>query len=287
MSDHHPTDTDDRRTETDASTADPADGTASARTDSGSRPRAGTGDPLLRIEDLHKSYGNEEVLQGIDLAVERGDVEVLVGPSGSGKSTLLRCLNLLTPVDSGHIYLGDTEVTAPDTDPNEIRQQIGMVFQDINLFAHLTARQNITLGLRKVKGIPKDEARKRADAELERVGLADQADSYPAQLSGGQKQRVGIARALAMDPEVMLFDEPTSALDPELSNEVLEVMDELVEGGMTMVVVTHEMRFARGGATNITFLSDGQIVERGPPDKLFEDPDRERTAQFFQSIRHE
>ncbi|WP_120246050.1 amino acid ABC transporter ATP-binding protein [Halopiger aswanensis] len=242
---------------------------------------------MLRIEDLHKSYGNEEVLQGIDLAVERGDVEVLVGPSGSGKSTLLRCLNLLTPVDSGHIYLGDTEVTAPDTDPNEIRQQIGMVFQDINLFAHLTARQNITLGLRKVKGIPKDEARKRADAELERVGLADQADSYPAQLSGGQKQRVGIARALAMDPEVMLFDEPTSALDPELSNEVLEVMDELVEGGMTMVVVTHEMRFARGGATNITFLSDGQIVERGPPDKLFEDPDRERTAQFFQSIRHE
>ncbi|WP_459806726.1 amino acid ABC transporter ATP-binding protein [Halopiger thermotolerans] len=241
----------------------------------------------MRIEDLHKSYGNEEVLLGVDLAVDRGDVEVLVGPSGSGKSTLLRCLNLLTDVDSGHIYLGDTEVTAPETDPNEIRQQIGMVFQDINLFAHLTARENITLGLRKVKGLSKDEARQRADAELERVGLADQAGSYPAQLSGGQKQRVGIARALAMDPEVMLFDEPTSALDPELSNEVLEVMAELVEEGMTMVVVTHEMRFARGGATNITFLADGEIVERGPPEKLFENPDRERTAQFFESIRHD
>ncbi|AEH35825.1 amino acid ABC transporter ATP-binding protein [Halopiger xanaduensis] len=284
MSDH-PTHTDDRRTETDASTAGAADGTDSAGT--GSRPGTGTGEPLLRIEDLHKSYGDEEVLLGIDLEIDRGDVEVLVGPSGSGKSTLLRCLNLLTPVDSGHVYLGDTEVTAPETDPNEIRQQIGMVFQDINLFAHLTARENVTLGLRKVKGIPKDEARQRADAELERVGLADQADSYPAQLSGGQKQRVGIARALAMDPEVMLFDEPTSALDPELSNEVLEVMDELVEAGMTMVVVTHEMRFARGGATNITFLADGQIVERGPPEKLFENPDHDRTAQFFQSISHE
>ncbi|ADB59024.1 ABC transporter related protein [Haloterrigena turkmenica DSM 5511] len=243
--------------------------------------------PLLRIDDLYKSYGDEEVLKGIDLEIDRGDVEVLVGPSGSGKSTLLRCLNRLTEVDSGDIYLGDLEVTAPDTDPDEVRQQIGMVFQDINLFAHLTARKNITLGLRKVKGLSKAEARERADAELERVGLADQADSYPAQLSGGQKQRVGIARALAMDPEVMLFDEPTSALDPELSNEVLEVMRGLVAEGMTMVVVTHEMRFARGGATNISFLADGQLVERGPPERLFENPTHDRTAEFFESIRHD
>ncbi|QSX01153.1 amino acid ABC transporter ATP-binding protein [Haloterrigena alkaliphila] len=242
---------------------------------------------MLRIDDLYKSYGDEEVLKGIDLEIDRGDVEVLVGPSGSGKSTLLRCCNRLTEVDSGDIYLGDLEVTAPDTDPDEVRQQIGMVFQDINLFAHLTARKNVTLGLRKVKGLPKAEARQRADAELERVGLADQADSYPAQLSGGQKQRVGIARALAMDPKVMLFDEPTSALDPELSNEVLEVMRGLVAEGMTMVVVTHEMRFARGGATNISFLADGQLVERGPPERLFENPTHDRTAEFFESIRHD
>ncbi|WP_345779806.1 amino acid ABC transporter ATP-binding protein [Halosolutus halophilus] len=245
------------------------------------------GEPLLRIEDLRKSYGDEEVLRGISLEIDRGDVEVLVGPSGSGKSTLLRCLNRLTETDSGHIYLGDTEVTGPDTDPNEIRQQIGMVFQDINLFAHLTARENVTLGLRKVRGMDAEAARERADAELERVGLADQVGSYPAQLSGGQKQRVGIARALAMDPEVMLFDEPTSALDPELSNEVLAVMDELVAEGMTMVVVTHEMRFARGAASGITFLDEGRIVERGPPEQLFDDPENERTAQFFESIRHD
>ncbi|MCL9814227.1 amino acid ABC transporter ATP-binding protein [Natranaeroarchaeum aerophilus] len=243
--------------------------------------------PLLRIEDLWKSYGDEEVLRGVDLDIERGDVEVLVGPSGSGKSTLLRCVNRLTEVDSGHIYLRDVDVCADDTDPNEVRQQIGMVFQDINLFAHLTARQNVMLGLRRVKGMDKDAARTRANEELDRVGLGDQTDSYPAQLSGGQKQRVGIARALAMDPEVMLFDEPTSALDPELSNGVLEVMAQLVEEGMTMLVVTHEMRFARGGASGITFLDDGQIVERGPPEQLFENPEEERTAQFFQSISHE
>ncbi|MFU8867728.1 amino acid ABC transporter ATP-binding protein [Natronococcus sp.] len=264
------------------------DGTGRERgADASSSARGTETDPLLRLEDVRKSYGDEEVLRGIDLEIDRGDVEVLVGPSGSGKSTLLRCLNRLTEVDSGHIYLGDTEITASDTDPNAVRQQIGMVFQDINLFAHLTARKNITLGLRKVRGLSKDEARRRADSELDRVGLADQADSYPAQLSGGQKQRVGIARALAMDPEVMLFDEPTSALDPELSNEVLEVMQGLVAEGMTMVVVTHEMRFARGGASEITFLAEGEIVERGPPERLFENPERERTKRFFESIRHE
>ncbi|WP_154658698.1 ATP-binding cassette domain-containing protein [Halopiger djelfimassiliensis] len=242
---------------------------------------------MLRIEDLWKSYGNEDVLCGVDLTVDRGDVEVLVGPSGSGKSTMLRCINRLTEIDSGSIYLEDMEVTAPETDPNEVRQQIGMVFQDINLFAHLTARKNITLGLRKVRNLSEAEARQRADTELERVGLADQADSYPAQLSGGQKQRVGIARALAMDPEVMLFDEPTSALDPELSNEVLEVMHELVAEGMTMVVVTHEMRFARNGASSMSFLDGGEVIERGPPEDLFENPSHERTARFFESIRHD
>ncbi|WP_304612839.1 amino acid ABC transporter ATP-binding protein [Salinilacihabitans rarus] len=244
-------------------------------------------EPLLRVEDLYKSYGDEEVLRGVDLAVDAGDVEVLVGPSGSGKSTLLRCINRLTGIDAGRIYLDDVEVTAADTDPNEIRQLVGMVFQDINLFAHLTARGNVTLGLEKVRGMSEAAARERADAELARVGLADQADSYPAQLSGGQKQRVGIARALAMDPQLLLFDEPTSALDPELSTEVLEVMRELVDEGMTMVVVTHEMRFARGAATNISFLDGGQVVERGPPEQLIDDPERERTAQFFESIRHD
>ncbi len=257
-----------------------------SQTDRPSRTASETA-PLLRIEDLWKSYGDEEVLRGVDLDIDRGDVEVLVGPSGSGKSTLLRCVNRLTEVNSGHIYLGDVDICAADTDPNDIRQQIGMVFQDINLFAHLTARKNVMLGLRRVKGLDREAARKRADEELDRVGLGDQVDSYPAQLSGGQKQRVGIARALAMDPEVMLFDEPTSALDPELSNGVLEVMAQLVEEGMTMLVVTHEMRFARGGATGITFLDKGQIVERGPPEKLFENPEEERTAQFFQSISHE
>jgi len=248
---------------------------------------ATAGKPLLRIEDVWKSYGDEQVLRGIDLDVDRGDVEVLVGPSGSGKSTMLRCINRLTDVDSGQIYLDEMEVTGAKTDPNTVRQQIGMVFQDINLFAHLTARKNVTLGLRKVKGLSTAEARERADAELERVGLADQVDSYPAQLSGGQKQRVGIARALAMDPEVMLFDEPTSALDPELSNEVLEVMQQLVADGMTMVVVTHEMRFARGGASRISFLDEGELVERGPPEDLFENPTHERTKRFFESIRHD
>ncbi|MFC4987002.1 MULTISPECIES: amino acid ABC transporter ATP-binding protein [Saliphagus] len=259
-----------------------------------SRETAGTADdrepgtdPLLRIEDVRKSYGSEEVLRDVSMTVDRGDVEVLVGPSGSGKSTLLQCINRLTEVDSGRIFLEDLEITAPETDPNEVRGRIGMVFQDINLFTHLTARKNVTLGLEKVRGMDREEARLRADEELDRVGLADQADSYPAQLSGGQKQRVGIARALAMDPELMLFDEPTSALDPELSNEVLAVMEQLVEEGMTMVVVTHEMRFARGGATGITFLDEGEIVERGPPETLFENPDHERTARFFESIRHD
>ena len=247
------------------------------------RPRA-DGEPLLRLEDVWKSYGDEQVFQGIDLTVEAGDVEVLVGPSGSGKSTLLRCVNRLTEIDRGSIYLDGVCVTDEGTDVDELRQQVGMVFQDINLFAHLTARENVTLGLRRVRGFGKREARERADRELENVGLADQVDSYPAQLSGGQKQRVGIARALAMDPKLVLFDEPTSALDPELSNSVLEVMERLVEEGMTMIVVTHEMRFARSAADSVTFLEGGQVVERGPPERLFENPERERTREFLESI---
>lgn len=243
--------------------------------------------PLLELRDVHKSFGDEEVLRGIDMSVERGDVEVLVGPSGSGKSTLLRCVNRLTEIDRGQVLLDGEDVSGPGVDVDELRQQVGMVFQDINLFAHRTARGNITLGLRKVKGLDKGAARARAEDELRRVGLANQADSYPAQLSGGQKQRVGIARALAMDPKLLMFDEPTSALDPELSSSVLEVMEELVAEGMTMLVVTHEMRFARGAADRISFLDEGRIVERGPPVQLFETPEHERTGSFFESIASE
>jgi len=241
-------------------------------------------DPLLRVDDLHKSYGDETVLRGIDFELETGDVEVLSGPSGSGKSTLLRCVNRLTEPDSGTIYLDGERVSGPDTDVNALRRQVGMVFQDFNLFLHLTAAENITLGLRRVKGLGKAEARERAMEHLERVGLANQASSYPAELSGGQKQRVGIARALAMDPKLMLFDEPTSALDPELVGEVTSVMRELADEGMTMLVVTHEMGFAREAASRMMFLDQGKIVERGPPDQLFEHPEQARTAEFLQRI---
>jgi polar amino acid transport system ATP-binding protein len=194
---------------------------------------------------------------------------------------MLRCINRLTEVDSGRISLDGTEVTAPDADVNAIRRDIGMVFQTFNLFAHLTALENVTLGLRRVKGLPKVEARERAHAELEQVGLAAQADSYPAELSGGQKQRVGIARALAMDPKLMLFDEPTSALDPELIGEVVEVMRELADRGMTMLVVSHEMGFARSAASEILVLHEGVIIESGPPTQLFENPEHDRTRQFL------
>ncbi len=234
---------------------------------------------LLRVENVEKSYGDEEVLHDVSFEMQRQDVEVIVGPSGSGKSTLLRCVNRLTEVDDGEIYLGGTEIH--DVDENDLRRRIGMVFQDFNLFAHLTARGNVTLGLREVLDMSKDEANSVAEDYLDRVGLADQADSYPAELSGGQKQRVGIARALAMDPELLLFDEPTSSLDPELIGEVLEVMGDLAEGGTTMLCVTHEMGFARSVASRITFLDDGRIVERGPPERLFEDAAHERTRQFL------
>lgn len=239
-------------------------------------------DPLLRVQDLQKSYGNEEVLAGVSFGMDRGDVEVLVGPSGSGKSTLLRCINRLTEFSGGEIYLDGESVLAMDE--NELRRRVGMVFQDINLFAHLTALENVTLGLRHVRGFSRREAERDAREQLARVGLADQEESYPAELSGGQKQRVGIARALAMDPELLLFDEPTSALDPELIGEVLDVMGDLVEEGMTMYVVTHEMGFARSAASTLSFLEDGHVIERGPPEQLFETPKRERTREFLSRL---
>lgn len=239
---------------------------------------------LLRLEDVSKSYGTERVLTDISHTMDATDVDVIVGPSGSGKSTLLRCVNRLTEIDSGDIYLDDECVSTPETDVNELRQQVGMVFQDSNLFSHLTARGNVTLGLRKVKGMEKSEAREVADEQLSRVGVREQADSYPAELSGGQRQRVGIARALALEPKLMLFDEPTSALDPELIAEVLDVMGDLAESGMTMLVVTHEMSFARHVATDMVFLDDASVVERGPPEQLFENPEHDRTAEFLRQI---
>jgi polar amino acid transport system ATP-binding protein len=241
-------------------------------------------DPLLRIEHLQKSYGDEDVLHDISFEMAEGETFVLVGPSGSGKSTLLRCVNRLTEPDGGSIYLDGTLTSDPDYDVDELRRQVGMVFQDINLFAHLTALENITLGLEKVAGMDAESAEARAMAELEQVGLADQADSYPAELSGGQQQRVGIARALAMDPKLVLFDEPTSSLDPELTGEVVEVMRDLAEEGMTMLVVTHEMGFARSTASQMLFLEDGRLTEQGPPEQLFESPETDRTAEFLKRI---
>ena len=239
---------------------------------------------LLRFEDVHQSYGAEEVLRGVSFEMERGDVEVVIGPSGSGKSTMLRCANRLTEIDAGTIYLDGEAVTTPGTDVNDLRRRVGMVFQEFNLFAHRTALGNVTLGPEEVLDRPREAARAAAMAQLERVGLADQADSYPAELSGGQKQRVGIARALAMDPDLMLFDEPTSALDPELIGDVLAVMRDLAEAGMTMLCVTHEMGFARSAASTVAFLDGGRVVERGPPAQLFESPTNERTGEFLERL---
>lgn len=237
---------------------------------------------LLEVEALEKSYGDTRVLDGISFDMDRQDVQVLIGPSGSGKSTMLRCVNRLTEFEGGDIRLDGDSVTAMDVD--ELRRQVGMVFQDFNLFAHLTAAENIALGPRRVLGQSKEAAHELALEELDRVGLSAQADSYPAELSGGQKQRVGIARALAMDPKLMLFDEPTSALDPELIGEVLSVMLELAEEGMTMLCVTHEMGFARQVATDIVFLEDGHLVEHGDPETLFTNPENERTAEFLKRL---
>jgi len=239
---------------------------------------------LLRVEDLHKRYGHEDVLKGVSFTVGHGETIAIIGPSGTGKSTLLRCLNRLTDPDRGRIWLESIEITDSRTDLNQIRQQIGFVFQDFNLFAHLTALDNVRLGLLKVKRLSRQEATERAMEELKRVGLADKAKAYPAQLSGGQQQRVSIARALAMNPKLMLFDEPTSALDPELIGEVLQVMEALSKEGMTMLVVTHEMGFARSVCDRIIFMEKGLIVEEGPPEDIFKNPRQPRTREFLSKI---
>jgi len=244
----------------------------------------GTDPIVLRVKDLHKSYGDNHVLRGVSLDLRRGETKVVIGPSGTGKSTLLRCINQLSIPDRGHVWLGDVEVTSRQTDINKIRAQIGFVFQSFNLFTHLTALHNVRISPMKVGGMKKKEATRLAMEELERVGLGDKADAYPSELSGGQQQRVSIARALAMFPQLILFDEPTSALDPELIGEVLEVMIALAKDGMTMIVVSHEMGFARAVADEIIFMEEGVVLEQGPPDRLFVEPKERRTQEFLHKI---
>lgn len=239
------------------------------------------GEIILRVEDIHKCYGDIEVLKGVSFDVRRGETKVFIGPSGTGKSTLLRCINQLTIPDSGCIWLNDEEVTHAGPRINQFRQKIGMVFQNFNLFDHLTAVANVEIALIRVKGMSKADARKKALEELQQVGLLDKANAYPAELSGGQAQRLSIARALAMDPEVILFDEPTSSLDPELTREVLEVMKRLARAGMTMLVVTHEMGFALSVANEILFMEHGTIVEKGSPADIQTSPGFARTRMFL------
>jgi polar amino acid transport system ATP-binding protein len=238
----------------------------------------------LRIEGVHKSFGKLEVLRGVDLALPEHDVVCLIGASGSGKSTLLRCVNLLEPIDEGRIVVGGEDITAPGVDVNRVRRGIGIVFQAFNLFPHKTVLENVTLGPRKALGIPKDQALTEADRLLARFGLADKRAEFPDRLSGGQQQRVAIVRALAMRPQLLLLDEVTSALDPELVSEVLDAIRELAEGGMTMLIATHEMGFARDVASRVCFLHEGRILEEGPPEEIFAAPKEERTRQFLQRI---
>ena len=239
---------------------------------------------MITVRNLHKWFGELHVLKGVSLEVKKGEALVIIGPSGSGKSTLLRCINLLVQPDEGDVTIDGVEVNDPKIRPEWVRQQVGMVFQSFNLFTHLTALQNVMIGLTKVKRLPKTEAERMARFELERVGLADKADAYPAQLSGGQQQRVAIARALALNPKAVLFDEPTSALDPEYIREVLDVMTKLADEGMTMVVVTHEMGFAHNVADRVLFMADGIVVEEGAPEEIFERPQKERTKAFVGKI---
>jgi len=239
---------------------------------------------LVEIQDLHKYFGKLEVLKGINLNVYEKEVVCLIGPSGAGKSTLLRCINRLEEPTRGKVIVDGVDITDRKVNLNKVRSEIGMVFQHFNLFPHMTALQNCTLGLIKVRKMKKEEAEKRAMEMLERVGLAQKAHVKPRQLSGGQQQRVAIARALAMGPKLMLFDEPTSALDPELIGEVLEVMLDLAARGMTMIVVTHEMGFARRAATKVCMLDHGLILEEGPPEKIFNSPEHERTKEFLSKI---
>lgn len=236
---------------------------------------------MVRLEAVRKSFGTNLVLDGVDLSVDRGQVMVVIGPSGSGKSTLLRCVNLLEPIDSGRVFLEGEEITRKGTNVSSIRQRIGIVFQQFNLFPHLKVMDNVTLAARRIRKLPKKDAEARARVLLARVGLEEKANQYPHQLSGGQQQRVAIARALMMEPHVMLFDEVTSALDPELVGEVLLVMRDLARAGMTMLVVTHEMQFAREVGDHLVFMDEGKIVEQGVPTVVLDQPQEERTKRFL------
>lgn len=243
-----------------------------------------TDNVLIKVDNLCKSFDSVDVLKGINAEIHKGDVMVVIGASGSGKSTFLRCLNRLEEPTGGKIYFEGTDITDPSVNINVHRQKMGMVFQQFNLFPHMTVIKNLTLGPIKLLKKSKAEAEKKAIELLERVGLADRATAYPSQLSGGQKQRIAIVRALCMDPDVMLFDEPTSALDPEMVGEVLEVMKQLAKEGMTMVVVTHEMGFAREVGTNVVFVDDGVIVEQGEPKEFFENPKNQRLREFLSKV---
>jgi polar amino acid transport system ATP-binding protein len=240
--------------------------------------------PAIDVRELHKSFGDNEVLKGINFHVDQGDVVCVIGPSGSGKSTLLRCVNRLEEPTSGQIFVEGVEITDRDIDVDKVRSRIGMVFQSFNLFPHLTVLRNLTIAQQRVKKRSKEEAVKVARRNLEKVGLADREGAYPAHLSGGQQQRVAIARALSMDPDMMLFDEPTSALDPELVGDVLAVMKDLATEGMTMMVVTHEMGFAREVGDKLVFMDDGVIVEEGVPAAVLADPRHERTQAFLSKV---
>lgn len=239
---------------------------------------------IIHVENLHKSFGDNEVLKGIDCDVEPSEVVCVIGPSGSGKSTFLRCLNMLEEITSGEVVIDGKSLTDRGTDINAVRTEIGMVFQQFNLFPHMSVLENISLAPQKVRRLSDEAVRERGLRLLEKVGLSDKADAYPNQLSGGQQQRVAIARALAMEPKMMLFDEPTSALDPELVGEVLAVMKQLAEEGMTMVVVTHEMGFASEVGDRVLFMDDGRIVEEGTPEQIFNSPKSERTRGFLNKV---
>ena len=238
----------------------------------------------IEIKNLHKYFGDLEVLKGIDCTIQKGEVVSIIGPSGSGKSTFLRCINLLEQVTDGQIVINGKDITSKEIDINKTREEIGMVFQQFNLFPHMNVIDNVTLAPRKIHHISKEEAEKKAMELLRKVGLEQKATEYPSKLSGGQKQRVAIARALAMDPQIMLFDEPTSALDPELVGEVLAVMKDLASEGMTMVIVTHEMQFARDVCDRVIFMDGGYIVEEGDPEDVFTQPKNERTQSFLRKV---
>ena len=239
---------------------------------------------MIKTIDLHKKFGKLHVLKGINVEIQKGEVVVIIGPSGSGKSTFLRCLNLLEQPSSGEVIFEGVSITSKSNDINKQRQKMGMVFQQFNLFPHMSVMDNITLAPRKLKNMPKEEAEEMAVNLLKRVGLEDKAKSYPGQLSGGQKQRIAIVRALAMSPDVMLFDEPTSALDPEMVGEVLEVMKKLAADGMTMIVVSHEMGFAREVGNRVLFMDEGVIAEDGTPDQIFRNPQNPRTREFLSKV---